>query len=140
MQWAVDRDLASFIAELCEEEAGRVAHPGFVPATFRVAVVGDDLVGRVSIRHVLTPRLASVGGHIGYAVRPAFRRQGFATEILRQSLLIARDQGIDAALVTCDEDNEGSREVIGRCGGVPDGNAVDERSGKTKLRFWCPTS
>jgi predicted acetyltransferase len=140
MQWAAEMEFSSFVAELHDEEVGVVAHPGYVPATFRVAVVSDDLVGRVSIRHSLNPRLASVGGHIGYAVRPAFRRRGFATEILRQSLSIAAGLGIDPALVTCDEDNEGSREVILRCAGVPDGTAVDERSGTTKLRFWCPTS
>lgn len=140
MQWADGRDFAEFVQELREEEAGRVVHPGWVPSTFRVGVVGEDLVARTSIRHSLTPRLASVGGHIGYAVRPRFRRRGIATEVLRQSLVIARDLGIGPALVTCDEDNAGSREVILRCGGTPDGTAVDEGSGKTKLRFWCPTS
>lgn len=140
MQWRPGDEFAEFVIELCEEESGRGLQPGFVPATFRVAVVGGDLVGRVSVRHTLSPRLAIVNGHIGYAVRPAFRRQGFATEIFRQSLVLARDLGIDSALVTCDEDNWGSREVIRRGGGTADGTAVDDRSGKVKLRFWCPTS
>ena len=140
MQWAEETDFASFVAELRDEESGVVAHPGFVPATFRVAVVGEALVARASIRHALTPRLAAVGGHIGYAVRPAYRRQGVATEVLRQSLLIAGQLGIDPVLLTCNEGNVGSREVIRRCGGVPDGSAVDERSGDVKLRFWGPVN
>ncbi len=61
---------------------------GYVPATFLVADVGGEVVGRVSIRHELNAWLAEVGGHIGYGVRPAFRRRGYATEILRQSLAV----------------------------------------------------
>ena len=44
----------------------------------------------------------------------AFR--GYATEILRQSLVIARANGVDRVLVYCDEDNAGSRAVIESCG------------------------
>ena len=35
--------------------------------------------------------LERVAGHIGYVVVPEFRRQGYATEMLRLSLQIARD-------------------------------------------------
>jgi predicted acetyltransferase len=89
-----------------------------VPATFLAAELDGRLVGRVSIRHELNDWLTRVGGHIGYAVRPADRLQGHATEILRQALVVARSLGIDRVLVTCDEDNAGSARVIERCGGV----------------------
>ena len=52
--------------------------------------------------------------------------------MLRQALPIARDLGIDPALITCDVGNVGSRTVIERNGGVLE----DERAGK--LRFWVP--
>ncbi len=43
--------------------------PGhFVPNTFLVGIVGDEIVGRVSIRHVLNDFLKRYGGHIGYGV------------------------------------------------------------------------
>ena len=67
-----------------------------------------------------TTSCASQGGHIGYAVRPAHRRRGYATEILRQSLIIARAVGVDRVLVTCDDTNVGSSAVIEACGGVLD--------------------
>jgi predicted acetyltransferase len=89
-----------------------------------------EFLGRVGIRHRLTPVLLEVGGHIGYDVRPSARRRGHATEMLRQALRIAHDLGIERALVTCDVDNVGSRTVIERNGGVFE----DERAGK--LRFW----
>jgi predicted acetyltransferase len=83
-----------------------------------VAQVGADLVGRVSIRHELNVFLTEIGGHIGFGVRPARRRRGYAGEILGQALVIARALGVDAALVTCDEDNVVSARVIEGAGGV----------------------
>jgi predicted acetyltransferase len=53
--------------------------------------------------------------------------------MLRQALPVARDLGIDLALITCDVSNIGSRTVIERNGGVLE----DERRGK--LRFWVAT-
>jgi predicted acetyltransferase len=69
-------------------------------------------------------------------VLPPFRRRGVATEILRQSLIVARVFGVDRVLLTCDEDNVGSRTVIERCGGVldPDWPRTDQTS--PKLRYW----
>ncbi|MDN6625388.1 MAG: GNAT family N-acetyltransferase [Acidipropionibacterium jensenii] len=57
-------------------------------------------------------------GHIGYAVAPEFRRRGFATEILRQSLALLANRGIHRVLVTCDDDNAGSAAVIEANGGI----------------------
>ncbi|HEY6527041.1 MAG TPA: GNAT family N-acetyltransferase [Solirubrobacteraceae bacterium] len=88
-----------------------------VPAAFLVADVDGELVGRVSIRYALNAFLADFGGHIGYGVRPGHRGRGYATEILRQSLVIARAEGVDRALVICDEVNVASATVIQRVGG-----------------------
>ena len=89
------------------------------PATFLVADVDGDLVGRVSIRHVLNARLAAVGGHVGYGVRPGFRRLGHATRMLQLALERLGDLGVERALVTCDVDNTGSAATILSCGGTP---------------------
>jgi len=61
--------------------------------------------------------LLNAGGHIGYGVRPGYRRRGFATEILGQALTVARAEGIDRILITCDRHNDGSIKVIERHGG-----------------------
>jgi predicted acetyltransferase len=106
-----------------------------VPATFLVAFEGEELVGRVSIRHVLNEFLAHVGGHIGYAVRPRHRGRGHATEILRQALIVARSLGIDDVLVTCDEPNAASVAVIERARGVLEDVRVDS-DGVPKRRYW----
>lgn len=109
--WAVYADRVASWRE------GEGLAPGFVPSTFLVAEADGRIVGRVSVRHELTPWLAEFGGHIGYAVRPAFRRRGYATQILRQALGIARDAGVTSALITCDDDNVASAATIEACGG-----------------------
>lgn len=90
----------------------------FVAHAELVADVDGRVVGRASIRWELDEFLRTLGGHVGYAVRPAFRRQGFATEILRQSVLALRARGVDRVLVTCDDDNLASARVIEANGGV----------------------
>ena len=106
-----------------------------MPGTFLVATVGQEIVGRTSVRFMLNEFLAERGGHVGYCVRPQHRRRGYATEILRQSLIIARAAAVGRVLVTCDEDNAGSRTVIESCGGVLD-SVVNLDGVPPVLRFW----
>ena len=106
----------------------------WVPSTFLAATVEGTLVGRISIRHELNNWLATYGGHIGYAVIPGMRRRGYATEILRQGLVVARSLGIDDVLVTCDVTNVASAGVIEACGGVFESTASGD--GTPKRRYW----
>jgi predicted acetyltransferase len=107
-----------------------------VPATFLVADVDGAIVGRVSIRHELNDHLTHFGGHIGYGVRPAHRRRGYATEILRQSLVIARAERVDRALVICDEENAASATVIERLGGTLENVRAGEDGTTPIARYW----
>jgi len=106
----------------------------YVPGTHLWWVDGATYLGRISIRHRLTPFLLHVGGHIGYAVRPSARRRGHATAMLAAALPVVHELGIDPALVTCDDDNVASRKVIEAAGGV----FQDQR--ETKLRYWVSTN
>ncbi|GAA1915377.1 hypothetical protein GCM10009737_15980 [Nocardioides lentus] len=101
-----------------------------VHASYRWMVEGDEVVGFVGIRHRLTPFLLEQGGHVGYAVRPSRRREGHATAALARTLPLCVRLGIARVLVTCAEDNVGSRRTIERNGGVLE----DVRAGT--LRFW----
>lgn len=111
-----------------------------VPSTFLFAFDASRIVGRVAIRHELNDFLLRVGGHIGYVVVPEFRRRGYATEMLRQSLEIAnRRLGIDRVLVTCDDDNVGSIKTIEKNGGVLENVVVGPDLGAPKRRYWINT-
>ena len=128
-------DFAGYVerirAEALEETPRR---PGWVPCTTLWLVEGDEYLGRIAIRHRLTPALQRLGGHIGYDVRRSARRRGYATAMLRDALPIAHRLGIDPALLTCNPDNTASRKVIEHNGGV----LCDEVDGK--LRYWVPTA
>jgi predicted acetyltransferase len=127
---------SDYLQDRVDEREGR-PKPGKVPGTFLVAVVDGQVCGRASIRFMLNDRLLSIGGHIGYCVLPDFRRRGIATEILRQSLVIAWARGVDRVLLTCDDNNVGSAAVIERCGGYLDADwPLTTSDGEPKRRYW----
>lgn len=107
---------------------------GVVPSTILWWVDGDTYLGRLAIRHRLTPWLRDFGGHIGYVVRPAARKRGHGTAMLAAALAVAAELGIDPALVTCDDTNIASRKVIEANGGI-----YESQRG-IKLRFWIHTN
>jgi len=128
---------ADYLAELEACRRGDPDLPGRrVWSSFLVAEVDGTIVGRVSIRHVLNDFLAREGGHIGYGVLPEHRRQGYATEILRQSIVVARAHGTDRILVTCDDDNHASIAVIERNGGVFESTITAADTGIPMRRYW----
>lgn len=72
----------------------------------------NTIVGAVNIRHHLNEKLKERGGHIGYGVSPKYRRKGYATYLLDSGLQFLKTKGIQEALITCDQNNEGSKKVI----------------------------
>lgn len=116
---------------------GEGLKPGQVPDTRLYAFVDGKIVGRSSIRHELNEYLFRAGGHIGYAVATPFRKRGFATEILKQSLVYCRDVlKLEAVLVTCNDDNIASARTIEKNGGILENKVFIESENVTKRRYW----
>jgi predicted acetyltransferase len=116
-------------------EAGRDLPGGFVANADLIAEVDGVVVGRSSLRFELNEFLSTLGGHIGYAVRPQFRGRGHAKEILRQSADLLRARGLSPLLVTCDDNNLASARVIEANGGVLE-SVVPGVADIPKRRYW----
>lgn len=106
-------------------------------------IIGREFSGSINLRWVpgtedLPPHCS---GHIGYSIVPWQQRRGYATRALALVLPVARSVGLRRVLITCDDDNAGSRKVIQANGGVfagvkPPATEVE----KAKLLFWIDTA
>jgi len=129
-----------YLEVLAEQERGLNLALNHVPSTFLFAFVGPRIVGRVSIRHSVNAFLERVGGHIGYAVVPEYRRRGYATTILHLSIQMAPDKfGLTRILLTCDDDNIGSIRTIEKNGGILENIITGPDLDKPKRRYWIET-
>jgi predicted acetyltransferase len=130
------RSFSHFLQVIENREKGINLPVNRVPSTLLFGFVGPDIVGRLQIRHELNDVLYNIGGHIGYVVVPEYRRKGHATEMLRQSLLIARGLGLAQVLLTCDDDNLASVKTIEHCGGVFENTYTSIELRVPQRRYW----
>lgn len=133
--WNTPQGFAAFVDFLVASGKPETPRPdNWVPQSTFWFVADGEYLGSIRCRHELTEYLLNEGGHIGYDVVPEHRRKGYATAMLCAVLPFAAGLGITQALLTCDEDNVGSRKVIEACGGVYE----DTRN--AKMRYWVPTA
>lgn len=87
-----------------------------VTDTFFAIDENEHIVGIINFRHTLNDFLKDFGNS-GYSVRPSERRKGYATEMLRQVLIIAKQAGLQEMQLSVERDNEPSIKTIIKNGG-----------------------
>lgn len=130
----------------CEAFVAKAAHyadpdaqlpDGHVPCDYFWITDAGQVVGFIAFRRELNDFLRRVGGHIGYSVRPSRRREGIVTAALRLVLDIARAEGFERVMLTCDDDNPGSARAIEGADGVLQDVIDASDAGHPRLRrYW----
>lgn len=121
------------------DAAHTVQHDGWVTASNYWIISGGEVAGFINLRHALTPALLDLYGHIGYSVRPSYRRRGIAARALGEVVRRAGERGMDRVLVCCENNNEASRRVIVANGGELEDIRRDP-AGPLVERYWISIS
>jgi predicted acetyltransferase len=133
---AAREDFDEYLRRLKMYASGENLPAGHVRANTFFLLADGKLIGRGDLRHRLNARLAVMGGHIGYDVRPSERRKGYGSLILQLTLEKARALGLEKVFLTCDTDNIASAKIIEKHGGRLENQMIYEPTGKLISQYW----
>jgi predicted acetyltransferase len=89
-----------------------------VPQSIYWLVINGVPTGMGKLRQKLTEKLREEGGHIGYAIRPSCRNQGYGKLLLKLLTEKAHEVGVDKILLTIQNSNIYSIKVALANGGI----------------------
>lgn len=111
-------DYEAWLQQVTNNASAETVSPDWVLTdTFFAFDETGTLVGIIDLRHTLNDFLKDFGNS-GYSVRPSARRNGYATEMLRQLLQIAAAAGMTELHLSVERDNAPSVRTIVKNGGV----------------------
>lgn len=130
-------DMNSFLKAQIDWHNSRHLPKGIVPSSLYVCKQEGEIVGTLLLRHELNPFLRQYIGHIGYRVHPLYRKQGIASEMLQQAVILAKQEyGLHAVMVSCRSDNIASRKTIEHAGGIWERRYQVPETNETFDIFW----
>lgn len=104
--------------------------------TYVLADENNHIYGLANLRHELKGKLIEIGGHVGYGIRPSERKKGYATIQLGMLLEKINELGIEQALITCRENNIGSKKTMEKFIGHSDTLVPSMHEGIMEYRYW----
>lgn len=113
--------------------------PGYSIGIIYLYIHNNEVIGMVNIRPDANnnPMLSQFGGHIGYSVKPSYRKMGVGKNMLKDALLLCKEKFcLDKVLITCFKDNEGSKKIIVDNGGVLENEVIYPPDNKLLQRYW----
>lgn len=91
---------------------------GFVPQTIYILYINNKPVGVSKIRPLMNENTLEWGGNIGYNIIKEYRGLGYGNIILKESLSICKDIGLDKVLLTIKKRNEASMKIAFKNGAI----------------------
>ena len=113
------KDFPYFVRTCVKHSAGIGLGIGVSPYT-RYFLVDDSgtVYAQGDVRHKATKYTVMFQGQIGYGVLPSKRKCGYGTLMCKLLLEKAKEKGFESLIITCREDNEGSKKIIEHNGGT----------------------
>lgn len=107
-----------WLTSVTNNTSADTATPNWVVTdTFFAVDENGNIIGIIDLRHTLNDFLKDFG-NCGYSVRPSERRKGYATEMLRQILEVAKNAGLQEVHLSVERENVASVKTIVKNGGV----------------------
>ena len=99
----------------------------------------NKILGASNLRHYLTQEGLKTWGHIGYGIRPSERNKGYATKLLKLTLIEAKNISVDKVLLGAYTGNIASWKVMEKCNGKYENTVIEEETGLPIKRYWIET-
>ena len=111
-------DYGEWLKTITDNTSPETVNPNWVVTdTFFALDDKGEIVGIIDLRHTLNDFLKDFG-NCGYSVRPSERKKGYATEMLRQVIEVAKNSGLNEMHLSVERTNEPSIKTIRKNGGV----------------------
>ncbi len=111
-------DFDKFISQINELETNPKTENGRVKESTYWLIDNNEYIGRISIRHCLTPYLEKYDGNIGFEIKPSKRKKGYGKLILELGIKEAQKIGLTKAFIMCKDKNISSIKIIEANNGI----------------------